>query len=707
MSTSKLQKAVALVAAAGAILAAGEACEPQKVDTRSLFAKLTYPDSGGQETPNELLQLYAALQLETMTAYRNPRAMAVCLRNVDYKLLRTTGDRLGLAGEAWSHVARDITLPAGCTEADDPALVRYVLMRIAGAVTAMARVATIDEGGRKRIYGNAQKALGAIANLLERTSPSSEATEDAPALALSGGSANGAFTAGFMFELLSLRERALLVTGDQGKYRFSALVGTSVGSLISQLLDLYFVDPKREVGSKQEVLAKCNGYWAAQPQSTCGTVDNAVGENKTCFDGWPNVDLHATLSGLDGAARQELITKRPWQMCALTNLYRYFTNDDEQTLMCVEPGSIGSVVGVLGPKTQNLMRFDPMSNNVIEPLLAAFATEMLENDVPRVVVSVEIQQNQIVGLDERACKLFPSRPGTPTQPGGREYCLDSGVMASAVLPLFARPVRHVYTGLDDRGNCGTWLDGGLRSGFPVYRALRMTRPALKPFVADDTARLRVLAIDTGRLQGLPSSRPEDLPGVGLNAVGQMASQNMLDEVVMAQQMAILREKQLSEILAGPRPEPDAGAFTEERTPIEDMDSRVSAVFVPTEVPSAIVAEAGYSFDRYVMRGLWVWGRVVALDRILNGDGADKRRSGLLTRLGWKDIANKMMELAASDRKTLEPWSTAYRKDECAPHRQARIDAGRRRINECVADCKDATVNVDGGAPRYFSCPNPQ
>jgi Patatin-like phospholipase len=690
-----------------AMVGAIHACAPVKLDTRTVFADLTYPAAQSSPPAATDLQLFAALQLEAMTSYRHPAAMAACLRKLEPDFLERTGERLAIAGTAWTHVARDITLSSECLAADDEALVRYAISRVANAATAFVRATTLSEVERQGLYRRAQVALGAIAGILEKTPPTGDATADAPALALSGGSANGAFTAGFLFELLSLRERALPETGDGGRYRFSAIVGTSVGSLLAQILDLYFVDPGAPIDpARRAALDDCNAYWDRVKVPPCGGVDSQTADDVTCFGGWPTetegMDIPRRLSGLDRATREELARKRPRQMCVLTELYRYFTDDDEPTLMCVEPGSVTAAVGVLGPKRPNLVRFDPMNDNILEKVLDDFSDEMVTNDVPRVVVSVEVQQNQILGLDERVCSALPSKKGTPAPQGGREYCLSAGVMASVVLPFFARPVRHVYSGLTPGGECGTWFDGGLRSGFPTYRALRMTRPAMRPFVHDDTVGLRVLAVDTGRLEGLPSARPSVIQDVAFNAVGQMSSQNMLDEVVIAQHMALIREQQLEEILEGPRPQGETAAG--DRPPPLDENARVSAVFVPADVPDEIIADAGYSFDRYVMRGLWVWGRAVALDRVL-GDGKwDAARTRLLQRLGWKDLEPKAREIARQDSRTLRPWFDAYSKPECPAHRDARMAAGRNRIERCVADCKDVGDAGPGASPRYFVCP---
>jgi predicted acylesterase/phospholipase RssA len=701
-------------------LVASVACAT-KIDTRTLFAELTYPTNYvAPPSPDRDLEVFANLELEAVTAYRDPAKMAACLRILKAHDIEVIGEQLVKAGPSWAKVASKFPLEGVCKDADEPALVEYVVARLATAATFMARsVSIVDANRRAQIYANVPAALNAIAGILEKTPARSATTEDAPALALSGGSSNGAFTAGFLFELFSLRERALPPEGDGGKYRFSAVVGTSVGSLISQLVDLYYVDPTRPVApAKRQLLDTCNDYWAHKPTPSCQQpVDTATATRTDCFDGWPaetgGLDSDTRLSGLDKATRDDLAARHPHQMCALTQMYKYFTDDDEQTLMCVEPGPVTAAADVLGRPHQNLMRFDPMYLNAVGPVLDDYSEETIQNDVTRVVVSVETEQNQIVGLDERVCNGLPAGPavnGGPQLVGGREYCLGGGVMASLVLPFFARPVRHVYDGVTPQGLCGTWFDGGLRSGFPAYRALRMTRPAMKGFVADPDVRLRVLAISTGRFEGQASPRPQQIVDVAFNAIGQMSNQNQLDEVVLAQQMALIREEELSELVnikKGNPPTADAGTTEPPKTDATgtiDEDQSVSAVYVPSDAPEQIVAGGEYSFDRYIMRGLWIWGRQVALQRVFGEAGPPAMR-GLFTRLGWGALEARALEFAKKDQATMQPWLDAYatNKAECPEHATARMSAGRYRINNCVSKCPEI---VAGGTtfPQNLVCP---
>ncbi len=713
------------------------ACAPVKVDTRSLFANVSYSDNPSPPpdlSPDDLnLRVFANLELEAVMAYRNPVKMAACLRalaNLDetskMSYFKAAGEKLTTHAR-WGKIAADMQLPVECTATDEPEfLVRFVVARIANSVTYMATTGAMTEEQReKNVYARVPDVLNALADIIAKTNPNTTPdAEDSVALALRGGAANGAFSAGFLFELLSLRERALPPAGDSGKYRFSAMVGTSVGALIAQILDLYFVDPKAKIATKaqRDLIQWCKDYWnPAHRVRTCSTdvdkarYDGSKYKGKICYSGWPIYDQSVKkvdndteddreLSGLDPALRDELFMRHPLQMCALTELYRNFTDNDEQNLMCVEPGPISRIVGWLGTPDENLMRFDPMSKNVIAPVLDAFSDEMIKNDVPRVVVAVELQNNQVIGLDERTCALMPSKPSSgPTQPavGGREYCLGSAIMASSVIPAYARPVRHAYDGVSAKGFCGSWFDGGLRSVFPAYRALRMSRPAIDGIISDSKKRkLRVLAIGTGPLQGLKQPRRSDILAITLDAEGQATSQNDLDEIMMARQMALVREQQICEIMQAIKPSPETNPCNDP-DPISD-DVSVSAVYVPAETPAYIVAGAEYSFDRTLMRGLWVWGRHVAIERVL-GRSVPERTPKLFERLGWDALQTKALDLAAADAKTMQPWLDAFSvADECPAHQDARSQGGRHRLGSCVPDCAKITP-TDPTVPQYYVC----
>jgi hypothetical protein len=193
--------------------------------------------------------------------------------------------------------------------------------------------------------------------------------------------------------------------------------------------------------------------------------------------------------------------------------------------------------------------------------------------------------------------------------------------------------------------------------------------------------------------------------VALNAIGQMGNQADIYEVVMAQQFANERERDMKAIRAVLDPHPFANPSLED-------DWAVMPVFVPTDAPSALVAEAGYAFDRYVMRGLWTWGRVVAMRRILGADsnGLAVHDRELVRLLQWPAVlADKVRDFAAADQTdaTLTKWFSAYRLPECPTFRTRHKAAGKARIlNEGEGGVEACAEPDDPGpkTPHYFVCP---
>ncbi len=299
-----------LRAAALSWLALLIACTPYKFDSRSLFASVSYPDQSKPSPPllqaDLNLQVFANLELEAVMAYRNPAKMAACLRALakwDEGKGKTPIEQLGaeLASQPnWASVAAKMQLPDQCTNTgDSDALVRYIVARIASSVVYMANSGALTRTMRQAyVYQRVPTALNAIADIIERTNPATaQDAQDSVALALRGGAANGAFSAGFLFELLSLRERALPAEGDGGNFRFSAMVGTSVGALIAQLLDLYFADRSitNFTPEQQAYLKECKDYWVPELRRyKCYDdidkvrFDGSKYNNEICYSGWPN-----------------------------------------------------------------------------------------------------------------------------------------------------------------------------------------------------------------------------------------------------------------------------------------------------------------------------------------------------------------------------------------------------------------------------------
>ena len=94
---------------------------------------------------------------------------------------------------------------------------------------------TVPQGVRELFCGLETAARGAL-SLETSTRSVAAGRAELPALVLSGGSANGAFTAGYVYELLRLREASLgwyadepeAVAGIHRTAAFSAIVSTSV-----------------------------------------------------------------------------------------------------------------------------------------------------------------------------------------------------------------------------------------------------------------------------------------------------------------------------------------------------------------------------------------------------------------------------------------------------------------------------------------------
>jgi Patatin-like phospholipase len=711
-------------------------CAPIKIATRYLFADLTYGGSGGTPPTITAFQLYASLEVEGVTAYRSPSDAASCYRALTPTYLESVGL---LASQPPTSAGIDSATQLGCVAAStmkslatigacvnalnsDPELLAYSVTRMAGTVEAYARTGATMSATYHKDYADAVVAIQRIAKLLAATPAIATRQADAPALALSGGSANGAFQAGFLFELLSARERALHdLPGDTTSEltsHFGAIVGTSVGALISQLLDLYFADPSALTPTQVKQAQACASYtptpqtdWPGQATASCfGTTDPSTNTLK-----WPT----KTFPSFE---QMQLDPSRVPQKCALMTLYRYFTDVEDQQLMCVEPGPVTNTMGILDEPRIGLVRFDVMSRDIIDMYVSQFSDALINNDAIRVVVSVDSEQNQILGLDERSCYGLPSRPastGVVAPAGGLQYCLGSGAMASMMLPFFARPVRHTYSGYADTGECGEWLDGGLRSGFPALRALRMTRPTpllqkVQRRASTDpplASTLRVLAVDTGRLDGQAASQFKSIADVALNSIGQLASQNDVYESVMAQDEAALRDRAVAAMIKCPE-----GIHPEAVPNLSPDDSLVLPVFVPADIPDAIVAAAEYSFDRYVMRGLFMWGRIVAMNRILglvpNGKGPLPTNQQLLSQLGWTaELVAKAVHYVQLDQqaatnpsdRVLYPWARGVTlTQECPDFHALRLAQGTSRVVNQVPDCGEAT-DKSGRTPQYFVC----
>jgi hypothetical protein len=208
-----------------------------------------------------------------------------------------------------------------------------------------------------------------------------------PALSLSGGAANGAFSAGFMYALLWMRETArahanpaqvALLDGE----RFTSAAGSSVGALISLPLDLYFTD--------------------AKPPPELG----------------PTIDACIRMGGGKVAPHGD----RPLQKCALATLEHNFVAN-EWDLLCARDGS---ALDLLKPRTKSILKFDPLDQNTLVPFFRAFGPLTRENGFRRTLITADLGQGVIGAIDERACRL----PGI-----NADLCEREAVLASVSEPI--------------------------------------------------------------------------------------------------------------------------------------------------------------------------------------------------------------------------------------------------------------------------------
>lgn len=469
-----------------------------------------------------------------------------------------------------------------------------------------------------------QKAIDNAALLLEQDPHNQMNAEHAnratlPTLALSGGGPNGAFISGFMHAMLSFRELALAASDVseahkkiiRNRYRFGGASATSVGSLIAVALDLYFSNPKKPLSKKVKAALR------------------------TCL----------------GSRYQGNV--RDLQRCALHKLVQDFDVHGWDYL-CVEKGS---AIPVFVGKKKNLLRFDPLKKTLIDPMYRAYGDLMLNNDFIRVAMAIGLDQNLLVGLDERACRRDPST---------REACFSSGLMASISEPGQISAVPRVFSGLTQSGEKGVWYDGGVRSALPSKRAALMTYG-------------RVLALSTGRLLGEPASYSNGF-NILVGSAGQAIGQNALGELsqthLFQAQRAIQRTWLTACFKGGKSPlKPHLACIAPEHRNVQQntlhrlyspspSKGGLWPVFVPENIQPGRLLVAGYTFDPYVMRGLFLWGQRTFF----------QRRRALFRWLGWtgmfdleKGCKRTTKKAVSTSQPVRTPWA-------CAPQYKASIKA---------------------------------
>jgi hypothetical protein len=673
------------------------------VNARTFVDRFTFPsDDGPVEQPKAQydLTLAATLVPTLVVGYHEPRAVAACFKDTLLSADRAKGhervrklwsfgscmstktidDKGALSACAAIHL-RDLphvkvdgsAVKLDCALSDvDQAL---AITSIADAGQALF---SYHRGLRpeQRSFGEDgdpglemhDGAAAAIANavlLLEHDPDHADAKAPArselPSIAMSGGAAGGAFTAGYLFALLNARERAvaeLAKAGDAAaverirtRERFGYATGASVGTLIAVVLDLYFSDASPRAARLPEALRR-------------------------------DLELCVGAGPVKGAG------DRLPQACALSLIEREFTARNEWHHLCVEHADI---FDLLGKGANSFMRFSPMRERLIRPFFRAFDELVTQNDFVREATAVDLRQNVMLALDERACNAMPETAHIP--------CLEAAVLASIEEPVFARQEDKVWSGLRGAaGEPGQWLDGGVRSGTPALRALQLSDwPAPRaPIQASGGPfqPLRVLAVNTNRAEGSPNPPIQGAFPVLFGMIGAFVGQARQWEQAFVVPFAQLRRSEACDLAPRLCEAPAAPPVISLPTPsLFTRAGLLTAVYAPEKLEPAGAASDAYQFDPFMMLGLFLLGERTFVS-------SDPR--GLLGDLGWTTVRDHLdAARVAAWKKDVEGRVAAYRArfDDAAfrkrwtTRRKGLFDDCMRRCDESVQVTQECDVDL--------------
>jgi hypothetical protein len=358
-----------------------------------------------------------------------------------------------------------------------------------------------------------------------------------------------------------------------------------------------------------------------------------------------------------------------------------FTARSEWHHLCVENADI---LDLLGTKASSFMRFDPMRRRLIEPFFQQLDPLVGSNDFVREATAVDLRQNVLLSLDERACGILSG--------AARVACLEDATIASIVEPVFARHVDRVHSGLRGaQGEEGHWVDGGVRSGTPALRALQLTDwPTPRDPIAGSGGPfhpLRVLAINTSRAEGTPSGPIQGTFPVLFGMIGALVGQARQWEQAFVVPYAELRRSELCDLRPGACEAPPRAAISLPAPSLFTRAGLMTAVFAPEKIEPASATSDAYQFDPFAMLGLFLLGERTFVE-------SDPRE--LLGDLGWitvrdhldnqrlaawkKDVAARVDAYLARARDAA--WTARYREQ-----RKARFD-------DCIRRCdQDLTVTA--------------
>jgi hypothetical protein len=558
-----------------ALAAATSSCIPS---IKSVFVDLSYPDKPTASAPRDVVASVDAVVLPTLLGgYERPRDVGLCLAELaegpdNAGALSKYGECMAKGGTRTTCLPalpwiKPTTGPGGATTAFS---LQFACKPSLGDADRLALALGLDDAAvaftnyvlaafgpssiRSAPPADVMKALGpslAHAASLLKADPTTHDTS-LPALSLSGGAANGAFVAGFMYAMLWVREQARAFGNASqcaviDRERFGSSFGSSVGSLISLPLDLYFTD-------------------AAPTPSLGPALDACIKE---------------------GSGKVAARNDRPFQDCGLALLEHDFVAS-ESDLLCASPGS---ALELIKPDAKSIIRFEPLEHGRIEPFVRTFGPVTRENAFVRTIVAADLAQGILAGVDERACRL----PGIDPV-----ACEREAILASVSEPILAPPRPVIYSGLRvPGGEPGFWLDGGIQSVNPAARAVTFTTG-------------KVLAVNTFRALGTPVTGIEGLAPVALGTVVTIGTRLIGWETSYAGLEQHRRHAHACELgrLVG------IGALCPGGPPNlvgpSAAPPELLSVSVPDDIAPRELFASGYTFDPIVMRGLFLWGERVFL-----------------------------------------------------------------------------------------------
>ncbi|HEY0880661.1 MAG TPA: hypothetical protein VGD87_03970, partial [Archangium sp.] len=228
-------------------------CVAADLSNRAVFATLTYgTERTAAPAPQPTFELFTELQGIVAAPWNEPRAAADCIASLTAADLERIGTEISRAHEPgpWAIALWSALAPVRATPACSPSFTHdgvqlaWSIGKASALVRSFALLTWLDPSRRTQSYGHGETALKTLAIQLRNTPAAHAGQASLPTLALSGGAANGAFTAGFLYELMAVRELALAKLPDGARAnadrtsRFSTLVGSSVGAVLGQLVDL-------------------------------------------------------------------------------------------------------------------------------------------------------------------------------------------------------------------------------------------------------------------------------------------------------------------------------------------------------------------------------------------------------------------------------------------------------------------------------------